>query len=87
MPPTVTNDQRLERFLTELALKSDVVASTQNQAFKAVAFFKKDVLGTSLHSVGALRAGRPGHLRHLPTISETQALFQAVTHVPPWIPY
>jgi hypothetical protein len=64
--------------LTELALKWDVAAATQNQAFNAIAFFYKDVLGNPLHGVDALRATRPIHLRHAPTVSETRALLQAV---------
>lgn len=81
MPPTLTSEQKLERFLTDLALTSDVAASTQNQAFNAIAFFYKDVLGTPLHDVDALRAKRPVHLRHAPTIDETRALLQAIGDV------
>jgi len=81
IPPTLTSEQKLERFLTELALTRDVAASTQNQAFNAIAFFYKDVLGTPLHDVDALRATRPVHLRHAPTLTETRALLQAVGDV------
>ena len=44
-------------------------------------FFYKDVLGTPLQKVDALRATRPVHLRHAPTVSETRALLQAVRDV------
>ena len=44
MPHALSSEQKVERFLTELALKRDVAASTQNQAFNAIAFFYKDVL-------------------------------------------
>ena len=81
IPPTLTSEQKLERFLTQLALTRDVAASTQNQAFNAIAFFYKDVLGTPLHDVDALRATRPVHLRHAPTLTETRALLQAVGDV------
>jgi integron integrase len=81
MPPNLTSEQKLERFLTALALRRDVAASTQNQAFNAIAFFYKDVLGTPLQNVDALRATRPAHLRHAPTIAETRALLQAVRDV------
>ncbi|HRZ54560.1 MAG TPA: hypothetical protein P5525_03765 [Candidatus Paceibacterota bacterium] len=47
---------------------------------KALAFFYKDVLGTPLHDVDALRATRPVHLRHAPTLPETRAFPQAVSH-------
>ena len=81
MPPTLTSEQKLERFLTELALKRDVAASTQSQAFNAIAFCYKDVLGTPLHNVDALQARQPVHLRHAPTVAETRALLQAVGDV------
>ncbi len=80
-PPTLTSEQKLERFLTQLALTRDVAASTQNQAFSAIAFFHKDVLGTALHDVDAPRTTRPVHLRHAPTLTETRALLQAVGDV------
>ena len=64
MPQTLSSEQKVERFLTDLALKRDVAAATQNQAFNAIAFFYKDVLGAALHDVDALRATRPAHLRH-----------------------
>ncbi len=38
----------------------------------------KDVLGQPLKEVDALRATRPAHLRHAPTLSETRALLLAV---------
>jgi hypothetical protein len=81
MPPALSSEQELKRFLTELALNRDVAASTQNQAFNAIAFFYQDVLGKPLHDVDALRATRPVHLRHAPTLSETRALLQAVSEL------
>ena len=78
IPPILPSEQKLERFLTQLALTRGVAASTQNQAFNAVAFFDKDVLGTPLHDVHALRATRPVHFHHAPTLTETRALRQAV---------
>ena len=43
LPNTLTSEQKLERFLTQLARQHDVAASTQNQAFNAIVFFYKDV--------------------------------------------
>ncbi len=83
LPPTLTREQKLERFLSALALRQDVAANTQNQAFNAIAFFYKEVLGTPLQKVDALRATRPAHLRHAPTVAETRALLQAVRDVVP----
>lgn len=81
MPSALPGEQKLERFLTELALKRDVSASTQNQAFNAITFFYKDVLGQPLKDVDALRASRPAQLRHAPTVPETRALLAAVQDV------
>jgi len=81
IPATLTSEQKLERFLTELALTRDVAANTQNQAFNAIAFFYKDVPGTPLQNVDALRATRPAHLRHALSVDETRALPQAVCDV------
>lgn len=78
MPNELTSEQRLERFLTDLAVRRDVSASTQNQAFNAVAFFYKDVLGMPLRNVDALRAQRPARQRHAPTVAETRTLLAAV---------
>jgi hypothetical protein len=44
-PETLTGEQKLERFLTELVRNRDISASGQNQAFNAILFFYKDVIG------------------------------------------
>jgi hypothetical protein len=36
MPAELSSEKKLEQFLTDLALKHDVSASTQNQALQAV---------------------------------------------------
>ncbi len=36
LPKTLTSEQKLERFLTDLAVKKNVASATQNQAFKLV---------------------------------------------------
>jgi integron integrase len=78
MPRNLPSEQKLERFLSDLARDRDVSASTQNQAFNALRFFYRDVLGQDLGNVDALRAQRPVHERHAPTIAETQSLLQTV---------
>ena len=78
MPATLSGEQKLECFLTKLACDRRVAASTQNQAFNAIVFFYKEVLGAPLQGVDALRVTRPAHLRHAPTVSETRGLLQAV---------
>jgi integron integrase len=78
IPASFTSEQKLERFLTDLARHRDLAASSQNQAFNAVLFFYKEVLRQPLQGVDALRARRPVRLRHAPTVTETQALLQTV---------
>jgi integrase len=55
-----------------------VSASTQNQALNAILFFYRDVLAQPLANVHALRATRPAHQRHAPTLSETKLLLQTI---------
>jgi|SRR6185295_11199558 len=81
LPTELTSEQKLERFLTELSLNQNVSASTQNQAFNAILFFYKDVLGVELKNVQALRESRPIQLRHAPTVDETRRLIAAVRDV------
>jgi integrase len=78
MPPQLPSEKNLETFLTGLAVEHDVSASTQNQAFNAILFFYRDVIGQSIGNVNTLRAHRPAHERHAPTPAETQALLQTV---------
>ena len=78
IPSNLPSEKKLEQFLTDLALRRDVAASTQNQALHAILFFYKFVLEQPLANVDALRATRPVHERHAPTVAETQALLQTV---------
>ena len=80
-PEALTSEQKVERFLTDLARLRDISASSQNQAFNAILFSYKDVLGHPLQGVDALRVTRPAHLRHAPSIGETQALLHAIRNV------
>src|SRR5262245_9398596 len=68
MPNTLSSEKKLEQFLSDLARHRDLSASSQNQAFNAIAFFYKDVLRQPLGDVNALRARRPIHARHAPTL-------------------
>jgi integron integrase len=74
----LSSEKKLEKFLTDLALERDVSSSTQNQAFNALVFFYKVVLGQPLGDVNALRAHRPVHERHAPTPAETSSLLQTI---------
>lgn len=78
--PVGTPEQKMERFLTQLA-RQDVSASTQNQAFCALLFFYREVQGVTLGKVESLRAKKPVHLRYAPEFEEVRRLLQAVTDV------
>ena len=77
LPALMPSEQKLERFLTELA-RNDAAASTQNQAFNAIIFFYKEALGVELKGVQRLRARRPSHVRRAPTREETLLLLKTV---------
>jgi site-specific recombinase XerD len=77
LPTHGASEQKLERFLTQLA-KENVSASTQNQAFNAVIFFYKEVLGAELKGVNALRARRPARMRRAPGRAESLELLRVV---------
>jgi site-specific recombinase XerD len=81
MPEGLSSEQKLEHFLTDLARYRDVSASTQNQAFNSILFFYRDVLGQTIGNVNALRAKRPVHAPHAPTITETQQLVWTIRNV------
>lgn len=65
----------VEAFLSALAVRDDVAASTQNQALSALLFLYKEVLGIELPWVGSVtRAKRPKRLPVVLTHVEVRAL-------------
>jgi len=78
--PNGTPEQKMERFLTQLA-RQDVSASTQNQAFCALLFFYREVAGITLGKVDSLRAKKPVHLRYAPEVAEIRLLLNQVKDV------
>ena len=81
MPDTLPSNKKLEQFLTDLACRHQVSASTQNQALNAILFFYAHVLDRPIQDVNALRAKRPIHMRRAPSVEETAALLQTVRNV------
>jgi integron integrase len=64
--PTTLSERDVAGFLSELAVRRRVSASTQNQALSALLFLYREVLGAPLALVdGVVRAQRP---RRLPTV-------------------
>ena len=78
--PTSTTEQKIEGFLTNLAL-SGMSASSQNQAFNGLLFFYRHALKHELGSINSLRARRPAALRHCPARDEVVRLLAQVLDV------
>lgn len=60
--PSEMGSAEIEAFLTQLAVKENVAASTQNQALSALLFLYRDVLHKGLGPIDALRAQKPKRL-------------------------
>jgi integron integrase len=76
--PTSMGGPEIEMFLTDLAVRQHVAASTQNQAFCALLFLYQDVLGIELPRLDALRARRPKRLPAVLSPEEVRLLLDAV---------
>ena len=79
--PSLSSEKKTETFLTDLARRLDVSASTQSQAFHSILFFYKDVLSQPLQNVNALRATRPDQIRYAPSVEEVRQLLPLVRDV------
>src|SRR5438477_7009409 len=75
-------EAKMERFLSELAVEGQVSASTQNQAFNALLFLYREILGQELGSIQALRAERPARLPTVLTVEEARQVIVAMTGTP-----
>ena len=73
MPPELPSEKKLEQFLTDLALKHDVSASTQNQALQAVLFFYR----VALEKAGRVCLSKLARLNHI--IFEPRTVFVLVS--------
>lgn len=72
---------RMEGFLSDLAA-GDCSASTQSQAFNALLFFYRHVVGEEPGDVDAIRARRPKFARHAPSRDQVAALLAEVRDTP-----
>lgn len=68
----------IEAFLSDLAVNGRVSASTQNQAFNALLFVYREVLGIELPKLDAVRARRPKRLPTVLSVEDVARLLQAV---------
>jgi integron integrase len=77
--PKDMGSQELEQFLTHLAVKKHVAASTQNQAFCAVLFLYREVLKIELDGrIKAFRAKRPKRKPVILTADEVIRIAEAM---------
>ncbi len=73
------NGKEIEEFLTHLAVKENVAASTQNQALNAILFLYKEVLKQKLDlQVNAVRAKRS---KYLPTVLTKEEVFAIINNL------
>ena len=72
--------QEVDKFLTSLAVKNQVSASTQNQALAAILFLYRDVLEIKLPWLtDVVRAKRPQHLPVVLTRGEVKRVLERVS--------
>ncbi len=81
--PKDRGPREIEAFLTSRAVEGDVARSTQNQAFNALLFLYRNVLGISLDDAGinAMRAHKKGTLPVVLTKDEARRVIVATTGV------
>jgi integron integrase len=81
--PAELGASEVTTFLTSLAVRDKVAASTQNQALSALLFLYREVLGVELPWLDdVVRAKRPQHLPVVLTRDEVRAVLQRLDGVP-----
>ncbi len=77
--PREMGKEEVEQFLSHLAVERDVAVSTQNQAFSALLFLYRDVLGITLDWLdGVVRAKRP---KLLPVVLTRDEINEVLRHL------
>ena len=80
--PMEMGNAQIEAFLTHLAIKKQVSASTQNQAFSALLFLYREILNKPLEGpINSLRAKQPKRLPTVLTREETLKIIQCMSGV------
>jgi len=77
--PREMGAEEVRAFLSYLAIRQRVSASTQNQALNALVFLYKHVLNQELGSIDAVRARRSRYLPTVLTREETQRVFSQLS--------
>jgi integron integrase len=77
--PETMGRKEIESYLTHLATVRNVAASTQNQAFSALLFLYKEVLGIEIEGkINACRAKTPVRVPTVLSVDETQDILNAM---------
>jgi integron integrase len=76
--PNTMGPAEIEQFLTHLAVRGHVSASTQTQALCALLFLYQDVMGIELPRLDAVRARRPRRLPVVLSPVEVRQVLEAV---------
>jgi site-specific recombinase XerD len=79
--PAEMGASEVQAFLTHLAVKENVAASTQNQALSALLFLYRQVLNQDLGPIDALRAKKPKRLPTVLTRDEVHCVFAHLSGV------
>lgn len=83
--PAEMGEPEINAFLTHLALKERVSASTQNQALAALLFLYRHVLGREVGDIGeVIRAKKPNRLPVVMTREEVKAVLSDL-HSDKWL--
>lgn len=78
--PAEMGEQEITAFLTYLAVKKNVSASTQNQALSAILFLYKKILNQDLDWMdGIVRAKRSQHIPEVLTPDQVRAILKQLT--------
>ena len=85
--PNTMGAAEVEQFLTHLAVRDNVAASTQNQALGALLFLYRDVLKQEIGTLDAVRARRPKRVPLVLAREEVPALLAALDALPTTEPY
>ena len=81
--PAEMGADEITAFLTDLAVRGKVSASTQNQALFAILFLYRDVLAIELPRIeGVVRAKRSEHLPVVFSAAEAKAIIEHMSGVP-----
>ena len=81
--PKNMGEKEIEGFLTHLAVRRKVAATTQNQAFNAILFLYREVLGIEFAGgIEAVRAKRPKRLPTVMSRSEVKLVLSGIGGVP-----